>query len=149
MSQCGDLVMTKQSDAVFIHPFPSQEIGMLDGLLRMLQGLPAALMPSLVILFLVGFRRTAVGVGGAVMQLCRALMIFVVRSIIVTSRHLECSNPARLVVGFHGQFVRPICIFQCSLLVPFPSLIITFFVVLGRGAMGLRRQLMLLGGFSV
>jgi hypothetical protein len=149
MSQHRDLFMTKQSDAVFIHPFPSQQTRMLDGLLRMLQGLPAALMSRFVILFLVGFRRTSMGVGGTVMQLCSALMIFVVRSVIVTSRHLECSNPARLVMGFHGQFVRPIGIFQCSLFVPFPGLIITLFVMLGGGAMELGRQFMLLRGFSM
>jgi hypothetical protein len=62
-------------------------LGVLVRYLGVLKSLPGALLPGLVILFLMGFRGTTMSVGGAIVQLGGALMIFVVRSVVIASRH--------------------------------------------------------------
>jgi hypothetical protein len=56
-------------------------------LLGVLQSLPGALMPGLVVLFLMGFRGAAMSVGGGIVHLGGPLMVLVMRSVVVTSRH--------------------------------------------------------------
>jgi hypothetical protein len=68
----------KGRDAVPIHSVPVHLLGMLVSLLGMLKSLPGALLPGLMILFLMGFRRAAMRVGGAIVQLGSSLMILVV-----------------------------------------------------------------------
>ena len=80
MSQRGDLLVPKGGDAVFIHSGPMRLLGVLVSFLR-------ALLPGLVILLLMGLRGSAMSVGGTIVQLGGALMIFVVRSVVIASRH--------------------------------------------------------------
>ncbi len=60
---------------------------MFMGLPRVLQALTRALLPGEVILFPVLFFRSAMGVGGNVVELGRALVIFVMRSVVITCGH--------------------------------------------------------------
>ena len=77
MRQRGDVLVPKVPDAVFIHSVPVRLLGMLVSLLGVLKSLPGELLPGLMILFLMGFRRTAMSVGGTIVQLGGALVIFV------------------------------------------------------------------------
>ena len=88
MSQLGDVLVPKDRDAVFIHSVPVRLLGMLVSLLGVLKSLPGVLLPGLVILFLMGFRSATMSVGGAIVQLGSSLMILVMRSVVITSRHL-------------------------------------------------------------
>jgi hypothetical protein len=87
MRQRCDVLVPKERDTVFVHSVPLRLPGMLVSYLGVLKSLPGALLPGLVILFLMGFRGTPMGVGGIVVQLSGSLMIFVMRSVVVTSRH--------------------------------------------------------------
>jgi hypothetical protein len=60
---------------------------MLVSQLGMLQSLPGELLSGLVILLLMRHRGRPMSVRGAVVQLGRALMILVMRSVVVTSGH--------------------------------------------------------------
>ena len=77
MSQRRDVLVPKDREAVFIHGVPVRLLGMLVSLLGVLKCPPGALLPGLMILFLVGFRSTAMRVGGAIVQLGSPLMVFV------------------------------------------------------------------------
>jgi hypothetical protein len=88
MGQYGDLGVAKDGDAVFIHGNSAHLLGMPVSILGMFQSLPGPLLPGLMILFLMGFRGTAMSVGRTVVQLGGSLVIFVVRSVVITSRHL-------------------------------------------------------------
>jgi hypothetical protein len=77
MSQHGDLLVPKHRDAVFIHSVLVRLLGVLVSLLGVLKGPPGALVPGLVVLFLMGFRGTPMSVGGTIVQLRGSLMIFV------------------------------------------------------------------------
>jgi hypothetical protein len=77
MCQCGDVLVSKVPDAVLIHSVPVRFLGMLVSLLRVLQSPPGKLLPGLMILFFMGLRRTEMSVGGTIVQLSGALMIFV------------------------------------------------------------------------
>ena len=87
MSQRGDLLVPEGCYAVFIHGLPVCLLGMLMRFLGVLESLPGALLPGLVILLLMGFRGSAMSVGGTIVQLGGALMVFVVRSVVIASRH--------------------------------------------------------------
>jgi hypothetical protein len=87
MSQRGDFLVPKGGDAVFIHRFPMRLLGMLVSFLGVLKSLPGELLPGLVILLLMGFRGATMSVGGTIVQLGGALMILVVRSVVIASRH--------------------------------------------------------------
>jgi hypothetical protein len=118
--------------------------------LGVLKGLPGVLLPGLVILLLMGFRSATMGVGGAIVQLGSSLMILVMRSVVIASRHLKALYLPRLVMGFLCKLVSVIRVLQW--LVPNasrPLCGIAFFVMFGSRAMGLRRKFVLLGGFPV
>jgi hypothetical protein len=87
MSQRGDILVPKGCDAMFIHRGPMRLLGMLVRFFGILESLPGALLPGLVILLLMGFGGAAMSVGGLIVQLGGALMIFVVRSVVIASRH--------------------------------------------------------------
>jgi hypothetical protein len=87
MSQRGDVLVPKDGDAVFIHSGLMRLLGMLVSFLGVLKSLPGALLPGLVILLLMGFRGAAMSMGGLIVQLGGALMIFVVRSVVIARRH--------------------------------------------------------------
>ena len=82
MSQCGDVVVPESGDAV---PDCSR-VGLSVGLLGVLKRLPGMLVPGKVILvaMLVG---NPVGVSGIVVQFGGELMVLVVRSVVIASRH--------------------------------------------------------------
>jgi len=89
MSQDCDLLVPEHGDAVFVQKAPMRLSGTLVSLLGVLQSLPAALLPGFMILFLVGFGGATVSVRGNVVQLGGPLMVLVMRSVVVTSGHLE------------------------------------------------------------
>jgi hypothetical protein len=78
MRQHRDVLVPEDRNPVFIHSVPIRLLGMLVGLLGVLQSSPGQLLPGLVILFLMSFRGTAMSVGGAIVQLRSALVVFVV-----------------------------------------------------------------------
>jgi hypothetical protein len=88
MGQFGDFAVPKDRDAVFIHGVLLHLPDMLVNLLGVLQGLPRVLLPGLVILLFMGIGGGSVSMGGTVVQIGRALMILVMRSVLVASRHL-------------------------------------------------------------
>jgi hypothetical protein len=79
--------VSKGGDAVFIHRFPMRLLGMLVSFLGVLKSFPGELLPGLVILFFMGFRGATMSVGGTIVQLGGSLMILVVRSVVIASRH--------------------------------------------------------------
>ncbi|MGA2116750.1 MAG: hypothetical protein ABSH56_18580 [Bryobacteraceae bacterium] len=81
--------MPKVSDVVFRHGVPVHLLRMLMSLLGMFESPPGKLLPGLMILFLMGFRRTEMSVGGAIVQLGGTLMIFVTRPVVIACRHLK------------------------------------------------------------
>src|SRR5271157_1225124 len=83
MSQLGDVLAPKGCDAVFIHGGPMRLLGMLVSLLGVFQSLPGALLPGLVVLLFMGLGGAAMSVGGLIVKFGRALMIFVVRSVVI------------------------------------------------------------------
>jgi hypothetical protein len=87
MSQRGDILVPKGGDAVFIHRGLMRQLGVLVRYLGVLKSLPGAFLPGLVILLLMGFRGATMSVGGTIVQLGGALMILVVRSVVIASRH--------------------------------------------------------------
>jgi hypothetical protein len=93
MRQRRDFLVPKCGDAVFIHSVSVRLFGMLVGLPGVLKRPPGELLPCLVVLFLMSFRSATMSVGGTVVQLSGSLMIFVMRSVVITSRHLETHYP--------------------------------------------------------
>jgi hypothetical protein len=87
LCQRGDILVPEDRDAVLVHSGPVRLLAMPMSLLGVLQSLPGALMPGLVILLFVGFGGATMSVGGAIVQLGSPLMILVMRSVVVTSRH--------------------------------------------------------------
>ena len=76
-------------DAVFIHCVAMHLPGMVISLLGVLKISPGALLPGFVILLLMVFSVTTMSMGGKVVQLSGLLMIFVMRSDVIASRHLS------------------------------------------------------------
>jgi hypothetical protein len=72
-----DVLVPKVPDAVLHHSVPVRLLGLLVSLLGVLKSPPGELLPGLMILFLMGFRRTAMSMGGTIVQLGGALVIFV------------------------------------------------------------------------
>jgi hypothetical protein len=77
MRQRGDVLVSEVPNAVLVHSVPVRLLGMPVSLLGMLKSPPGQLLPGLMVLFLMGFRRSAMSVGGTIVQLSGALMIFV------------------------------------------------------------------------
>lgn len=88
MGQSGDIILRKGRDAVFIDGVPVYLTGMLVSQLGVLKRLPGEFLPGLVILFFMSFRSTTMCVGGTIVQLGSPLMILVMRSVVIASRHL-------------------------------------------------------------
>jgi hypothetical protein len=87
MRQHCDILVPEDRYAVFIHSVPVRLLGVLVSFLGVLKSLPGALLSGLVVLFFVGFRSATMSVGGTIVQLGGSLMIFVVRSVVIASRH--------------------------------------------------------------
>jgi hypothetical protein len=87
MSQRSDLLVPEDRDAVLVHSGPVRLLAMPMSFLGVLQSLPGALMPGLVILFFMRLGGATMSVGGGIVQLGGPLVVFVVRSVVVTSRH--------------------------------------------------------------
>jgi len=87
MGQFGDFAVPKERDAVSIYRNSAHLLGVLVCMLGVLKRLPGELFPGLVVLFLMGLRGTAMSVGGTLVQLGSSLMILVMRSVVITSRH--------------------------------------------------------------
>ena len=87
MSQRCDVVVTKPGNAVFIHRVSMRLLGMLVSFLGVLQSLPGEFLPGLVILLFMSFRSAAMCVGRAIVQFGGSLMILVMRSVVISSRH--------------------------------------------------------------
>jgi hypothetical protein len=87
MSQRGNVLVPKGRDAVFIHSRPVHLLGMLVSCLGVFESLPGALLSGFVILFFMGFRGAPMSVGGGIVQLGGALVVLVMRSVVIASRH--------------------------------------------------------------
>jgi hypothetical protein len=88
MRQPGDIGVPEGYDAVFIYGVAVHLRSMPVSLFGVFQSLPGNLLPGFVILLLMGFRRGTMRVGCAIVQLGSSLMILVMRSVVITSRHL-------------------------------------------------------------
>jgi hypothetical protein len=97
MRQFGDFVVPKGCHAVFIYGVSMHLIRMLVSPLGVFQRLPGVLLPGLAILFLMSFRGDTMRVGGHIVQLGCSLMILVMRSVVITSRHYRLSISPDLV----------------------------------------------------
>jgi hypothetical protein len=73
---------------MFIYCLPLHLRGVQVSPLGVLQSLPGVFLSGLVILLAVGFRGPTMRVGGTIVQLRGSLMILVMRSVVITSRHL-------------------------------------------------------------
>ena len=120
-----------------------------------LQRLPGLLVSREVILLPILLGDT-MGVRGGIVQFGGPLMVLVMRSVVVTSRHnlhspplFETYDPARFVVGFLGELVRLIGVLQRPFRMPAAPFVISFFIVFGSSTMGVSRKFVLLGGFPV
>src|SRR5271157_5390184 len=111
MSQHSDILVPKDRDAVFIHCVPVRLPGMLGSQLRILKSPSRQLLSGLIVPFLMGFRGTAMSVGGAIVQFSGPLMVLVMGSVVVTLRHSGgqmqklscCSDPISLSLVEHGD----------------------------------------------
>jgi hypothetical protein len=108
MRQRGDVRMSKDPEAVLIHRLPVRQLTVLLSVSRVFKGLSGDLTPCLVVLLFVGFRGAPMRMGRNVMQLGGPLVVLVVRSVVVTSRHndLLTSGFLRLRVGFVNSYNR-------------------------------------------
>jgi hypothetical protein len=82
VSEGGDIVVPKGGDAMF----GGRPFGMPMSILRVLQGLPRKLVRGTVILHSV-LLGNVMGVRRDIVQFGRALMVFVMRSVVVSGRH--------------------------------------------------------------
>jgi hypothetical protein len=89
MRQRGDVGVPKDRETVLIHSAPVGLLALLVGALRMLQSLSGAFMASLAILLFMGLRGAPMRLGRNVVQLGGPLMVLVMRSVVVTSRHRD------------------------------------------------------------
>ncbi len=80
--------MSERRNAMFVYCAPAHLPRMLVSQFGVLQRLPGEFLPGLMILFLMGFGGASMCVGGGIVQLGGSLMIFVMRSVVITSRHL-------------------------------------------------------------
>jgi hypothetical protein len=131
-------------------------------LFRVLEGLPRTLVSRRVFLLPLFFTGT-MGVGGKVVQFSGPLMVFVMRSVVISSRHIEwtyrvdffsCLQLERFDlpgfgVGFLGKLIGAIGILKGAFRMPVTGLVVAFFVVLGSGAMGVSGKLVLFRGSPV
>ncbi|MGA7239079.1 MAG: hypothetical protein WBY44_25585 [Bryobacteraceae bacterium] len=92
ISQRCDVLTPKGSGAMFTHSGAVRLLAMHVSLPRVLQSLPGALVPSLVILFLRSFRGAAVSVSGYLVQFGGSLVILVMRSLVISSGHLKAHD---------------------------------------------------------
>jgi hypothetical protein len=139
-----DLMVSERSDAMRgLHGVPMSGFGVL-------QRLPRPFPACQVILLSMLLLGTAVGVRGDVMEFRRALVIFIMRPVVIACGHkLETHNLSGLGVGFLGQFISTLRVFQRALIMPVPGLVIPFFVMLGSRAMGVCRPFVFFGRSSV
>lgn len=79
--------MAESGDAMFIHCARMRRFAVKVALLGVFKSHPRVLLPGQVILLLMGFSRSAMSVGGSIMQFVGPLVILEMRSIAVCSRH--------------------------------------------------------------
>jgi hypothetical protein len=87
MGQRGDIRATEHGETVLIHGLPVRPLALLVSVLRVLQSLSGKFMAGLVVLLSMGLRGAPVRLGREVVQLGGPLVVLVVRSVVVTSRH--------------------------------------------------------------
>jgi len=100
-------------------------------------------------LLVMSHHRSPMSVSPKVVQLSRPLMILIVRAVAVAFRHLETHDLARFGIGCFGQPIRTIRVFLRPLGMPTARDANPFFIVFGSSAVGLCRQVVLLGRFAV
>jgi hypothetical protein len=101
--------------------------------------------PGLVILLSPMVGRAAMGVRRKVVQLRGSLVILVMGSVVIACRHkLKRHHLPGFRVRILGKFVSVIRILQRPFGMPVTRRVIPFFIVLGRRAMGVCREFVLL-----
>jgi hypothetical protein len=138
MSQSRDFIVSESGDTMSNHGLRK-----LVRLLGVLEGFPGMLVSRQVFLFpllLAG----AVGMGGEVVQLGGSLMIFVMRSVVISCGHnLKSHDLPGFGMGFLRKFIGAIRIFKGSFRMPVSRLVIALLIVFGSGPMGVSRKLVL------
>jgi hypothetical protein len=89
MSQHRNVLVTEGRNDTFILRSLKRPLFVLVSLLGVLKSSPRVFVPGLVVLFLMGFGSTPMSVGGNIVQFGSPLMVFVMRSAVITSRHLK------------------------------------------------------------
>src|ERR1017187_6625881 len=135
MGQPSDIVVPEGRDAVLIDMFLVHLVAMLVSQFGMFKSLPGLLLPGLVVLFLMGFRGATMRVGRTIVQIGSSLMVLVMRSVFITSRHLKAPYLPRLGMSVLGKLISLIRVLQRSLRMIFCSCEISFFVMFGGGTM--------------
>jgi|GEM_PF-6121144 len=121
----------------------------LMSLFGVFESLPRMLVPGQVILLPLLFANTMT-MCSRVVQFGRPLVVFVMRSVVVTSGHsLKGPYLPGLGVSFPGKLVGAIRILQSSFCVPATPFVIPFFIVFGGSTVGACRKVMLLSRFPV
>jgi hypothetical protein len=88
MSESRDFIVPECGRAMAHGGMPGHgRFRMPMGLAGLFQGLPRMLVPGQVLLLAVLLLRDAMGVRGDIVQFGGALVIFVMRSVVITSRH--------------------------------------------------------------
>lgn len=136
--------MSERSDAMI------QPDGLFMGVARVLQALTGTFLPGQVILFPMLFFRGSMGVRRHVVEFRRALVIFVMRSVVITCGHkLKRHDLAGLCVSVLGKLVSTIRVLKRTFGMPVFRRVIPLFIVLCGGTVELCRQFVCLCGFSV
>lgn len=89
MRQFSGLRVSEDRYAVLVHRSSGGLGGIFISLSRVFKSLPGQFLSGLMILLTVRLRGTPVCVGSRIVQLGGPLVIFVVRSVVVTCRHLR------------------------------------------------------------
>jgi hypothetical protein len=140
MSASRDLVMSEGGDAVRRLRAMVNFGALLMGIAGVLHALTGTLLPGQVILLPMLFTGGSMGVRGKVVQFGRALVIFVMRSVVITCGHkLKTPDLPGLRVGFLRKLVCTFGVLERTLGMPVSGGVVPFFVMLRGGTVVLRR----------
>jgi hypothetical protein len=152
MGEGGDVIVSELGHSVSSAVSAGRLLRVPMRIQWVLKGLPWKLVSGKVILFPV-LLGNAMGMRRHVVQFGGPLVVLVMGSVIVTSRHIQCLlktyDLAGLGVGFLGELVSALRVLQCAFRMPASRLVIPFFIVFGSSTMGACRKFVLFGGFPM